>query len=126
MNLIMMCNYIKICTNRLLIALGCSRYYKIGNLFEWMEMISLQGETDFFEKRIKEYSISGVGVDRVNQTFALNSSFPPPLTSPHPHIHNSSSSIYMLHTTLFPVGTPIVPPHSHTFASKALRKHTQG
>ncbi len=63
MNLIMMCNYIKYCANQLLIALGCSRYYKIGNLFEWMKTISLQGKTNFFEKCVGEYSISGVGVD---------------------------------------------------------------
>ncbi len=41
MNSIMMCNYIKFCADQLLITLGCSRYYKIGNPFEWMEMISL-------------------------------------------------------------------------------------
>ncbi len=75
MNLIMMCNYIKFCANRLLIALGCSRYHKIGNPFEWMEVISLQGKTNFFKKRIGEYSISRVGVDRANQTFALDASF---------------------------------------------------
>jgi ribonucleotide reductase beta subunit family protein with ferritin-like domain len=75
MNLIMMCNYIKFCTNQLLIALGCSRCNKIGNPFEWMEMISHQGKTNFFEKHVREYSISGVGVDRANQTFALDASF---------------------------------------------------
>jgi ribonucleoside-diphosphate reductase subunit M2 len=75
MNLIMMCNYIKFCANQLLITLGCSRYYKIGNPFEWMETISLQGKTNFFEKCLGEYSISGVGVDRADQTFALNASF---------------------------------------------------
>jgi len=75
MNLIMMCNYIKFCTYQLLIALGCSRYYKIGNPFEWMEMISLQGKTNIFEKRASKYSISGVGLDKANQTFALDASF---------------------------------------------------
>jgi ribonucleoside-diphosphate reductase subunit M2 len=75
MNLIMMCNYIKFCTDRLLIALGCSRYYKMGNPFEWMEIISLQGKTNFFKKCIGKYSISGVGVDRADQTFAHNASF---------------------------------------------------
>jgi ribonucleotide reductase beta subunit family protein with ferritin-like domain len=75
MNSIMTCNYIKLCTDRLLIALGCSRYYKIGNPFEWMETISLQGKTNFFEKRISKYSVPGIGVDRADQTFALNASF---------------------------------------------------
>ncbi len=75
MNSLMMCNYIKFCMDQLLIALGCNRYYKIGNPFEWMETISLQGKTNFFEKCISKYSISKVGVDRTNQTFALDASF---------------------------------------------------
>ena len=75
MNSTMMCNYIKFCANRLLITLGCCRHYKTGNLFEWMEMISLQGKTNFFEKRVGEYSKSRVGVDRTNQTFDLDTSF---------------------------------------------------
>jgi hypothetical protein len=40
-----------------------------------MEMVSLQGKTKFFEKRIGEYSKSGVGVDSADQTFALDASF---------------------------------------------------
>jgi hypothetical protein len=40
-----------------------------------MEMISLQGKTNFFEKRIGEYSKSRVGVDKADQTFALDASF---------------------------------------------------
>jgi hypothetical protein len=40
-----------------------------------METISLQGKTNFSNKRVDEYSISGVGVDRANQTFALDASF---------------------------------------------------
>jgi ribonucleoside-diphosphate reductase subunit M2 len=43
MNSIMMCNYI-ICVDQLLIALGCSRYYKAGNPFEWMEAIDSKGK----------------------------------------------------------------------------------
>jgi ribonucleoside-diphosphate reductase subunit M2 len=50
MNSTMMCNYIKFCADRLLVALGCRRHYKTGNPFEWMEMISLQGKTNFFKK----------------------------------------------------------------------------
>ena len=71
----MMCDYIKFCADQLLIALGYQRHYKIGNLFEWMEMISLQGKTNFFKKRIGEYSKSGVGVDKADQIFALDASF---------------------------------------------------
>ena len=60
MNSALMTEYIKFCADRLLVALGCSRHYNIKNPFEWMEMISLQGKTNFFEKRVGEYQKSGV------------------------------------------------------------------
>jgi len=75
MNSTMMCNYIKFCADLLLLCLGCDRHFKIGNPFEWMETISLQGKTNFFEKRIGEYSKSGVGIDQADQTFAFDISF---------------------------------------------------
>ena len=75
MNSNMMCDYIKFCADRLLLSLGCDRHYRIGNPFEWMETISLQGKTNFFEKRVGEYFKSGVGVDRADQSFALDTSF---------------------------------------------------
>ena len=75
MNSRVMCNYIKFCADRLLLSLGCNRHYRIGNPFEWMETISLQGKTNFFDKRVGEYSKSGVGVDRADQSFALDASF---------------------------------------------------
>ena len=75
MNSSMMCDYIKFCADRLLLGLGCDRHYQVDNLFKWMETISLQGKTNFFEKRVGEYSKSGVGLDRVDQSFALDASF---------------------------------------------------
>ena len=75
MNSTMMCNYIKFCADRLLLALGYQKHYYITNPFEWMETISLQGKTNFFEKRVSEYSKSRVGVDPIDQVFSLNSSF---------------------------------------------------
>jgi len=59
---------------------GCSsasvaRHFKIGKPFEWMETVSLQGKTNFFETRVGEYSKSGVGIDRTDQSFALDASF---------------------------------------------------
>ena len=75
MNSTMMCDYIKFCADRLLLALNCNRHYNTNNPFEWMEMISLQGKTNFFEKRVGEYSKSRVGVDCIDQTFCLDSSF---------------------------------------------------
>ena len=75
MNSGMMCNYIRFCADRLLLSLGCGRHYKTGNPSEWMETISLQGKTNFFEKRVGEYSKSGVGIDWADQSFALDASF---------------------------------------------------
>jgi ribonucleoside-diphosphate reductase subunit M2 len=75
MNSATMCDYIKFCADRLLLSLGCNRQYKVGNPFEWMETISLQGRTNFFEKHVGEYFKSGVGVDRADQSFALDASF---------------------------------------------------
>ncbi len=75
MNSGIMCNCIRFCTGQLLLSLGCGRHYKIGNPFEWMETISLQGKTNFSEKRVGEYSKSGVGIDRAYQSFALDASF---------------------------------------------------
>ncbi len=75
MNSAMICNYIKFCTDQLLTALGCCRHYKRGNRFEWIEMISIQGKTNFFKKCVGEYSMSGVGVNSADQTFTLDASF---------------------------------------------------
>jgi ribonucleoside-diphosphate reductase subunit M2 len=75
MNSTMMCNYIKFCADQLLLCLCCNQHFKIENPFEWMEMISLQGKTNFFEKCVREYSKSGVGVDRADQSFTLDASF---------------------------------------------------
>jgi len=55
MNCGLMAEYIKFVADRLLRSLGCSEVYGADNPFEWMEMISLQGKTNFFEKRVSEY-----------------------------------------------------------------------
>jgi ribonucleotide reductase beta subunit family protein with ferritin-like domain len=49
MNSAMMCNYIKFCTDQILITLRYQCHYKVGNPFEWMEAISLQGKANFFK-----------------------------------------------------------------------------
>jgi ribonucleotide reductase beta subunit family protein with ferritin-like domain len=51
MNATEMSTYIKFCADRLLVALGSAKLYNVTNPFEWMEMISLQGKTNFFEKK---------------------------------------------------------------------------
>lgn len=60
MNSGLMSQYIKFCADRLLYSLGVAKYYRVENPFEWMEMISLQGKTNFFEKRVGEYQKAGV------------------------------------------------------------------
>lgn len=75
MNSGLMCEYIEFCADRLLRALGCDKHYGATNPFEWMEMISLQGKTNFFEKRVGEYSKSGVGVSQDDQVFSLDADF---------------------------------------------------
>ena len=49
--------------DRLLLALGAPRLYNVSNPFDWMEMISLEGRTNFFEKRVGEYALANVGGD---------------------------------------------------------------
>lgn len=75
MNSTLMRDYIEFCADRLLVALGCSKHYNAVNPFEWMEMISLQGKTNFFEKRVSEYGKSGVGNTREEQVFSLDADF---------------------------------------------------
>ena len=61
MNSSSMKKYIEFCADRLLFELGCSKHYKTSNPFEFMNMISLEGKTNFFEKKVSEYAKSGVG-----------------------------------------------------------------
>lgn len=70
-----MITYVKFCADRLLQALGCSKLYGVANPFDWMNMISLEGKSNFFEKRVGEYSKAGVGVPAVEQVFALDAEF---------------------------------------------------
>lgn len=68
MNSKLMCDYIEFCADRLLISLGIDKVYNTRNPFEWMELISLQGKTNFFEKRVGEYAKSNVGVTNGDTT----------------------------------------------------------
>ncbi|MEQ6167067.1 MULTISPECIES: ribonucleoside-diphosphate reductase small subunit [unclassified Ekhidna] len=60
MNSDLMCQYIEFVADRLLDELGCDKVYNSTNPFDFMEMISLQGKTNFFEKRVGEYQKAGV------------------------------------------------------------------
>jgi len=58
MNSNMMTEYIQFIADRLLVDLGYSKYWKAKNPFPWMELISLDNKTNFFEKRVSEYSLA--------------------------------------------------------------------
>jgi ribonucleotide reductase beta subunit family protein with ferritin-like domain len=55
-----MTQYIECVADRLIVALGANKKYQSKNPFDWMEMISLQGKTNFFERRVSEYQKAGV------------------------------------------------------------------
>jgi ribonucleotide reductase beta subunit family protein with ferritin-like domain len=52
--------YIEFVADRLLMSLGNEKVYKTANPFPWMDMISIQGKTNFFEKRVGDYQKAGV------------------------------------------------------------------
>eukprot|EP00747_Dinoflagellata_sp_TGD_P139439 gnl/TRDRNA2_/TRDRNA2_175892_c0_seq43.p1 gnl/TRDRNA2_/TRDRNA2_175892_c0~~gnl/TRDRNA2_/TRDRNA2_175892_c0_seq43.p1 ORF type:complete len:350 (-),score=88.50 gnl/TRDRNA2_/TRDRNA2_175892_c0_seq43:157-1206(-) len=80
MNSELMTRYIEFVADRLLTALGHSKLFNVSNPFDWMELISLQGKTNFFEKRVGEYQKAGVmtpaaGQDDNTKGFALDVDF---------------------------------------------------
>jgi ribonucleoside-diphosphate reductase beta chain len=75
MNADLMSQYIEFVADRLLISLGLQKHYKAQNPFDWMELISLQGKTNFFEKRVADYQKSGVMANREDQVFTLEADF---------------------------------------------------
>lgn len=60
MNSDLMCQYIEFVADRLLSELGCNKVWNSTNPFDFMDMISLQGKTNFFEKRVGDYQKAGV------------------------------------------------------------------
>jgi ribonucleoside-diphosphate reductase beta chain len=75
MNSDLMCQYIEFVADRLLLALGCTKIYNANNPFDFMELISLQGKTNFFEKRVAEYQKSGVMSKAEDNIFSLDEDF---------------------------------------------------
>jgi len=75
MNALLMCQYIEFVADRLLESLGNPKVYNVENPFPWMELISLQGKTNFFEKRVGDYQKSGVMADKDKQVFSLDEDF---------------------------------------------------
>ena len=75
MNAKLMNQYIEFCADRLLLALGYDKHYNSTNPFDFMDMISLQGKTNFFEKRVAEYQKAGVMSEKGRSEFSLNEDF---------------------------------------------------
>ena len=76
MNAKLMSQYIEFVADRWLVELGYDRVYNTTNPFDFMEMISLQGKTNFFEKRVGDYQKSGVlSTEAKNQAFSLDEDF---------------------------------------------------
>ena len=75
----MMSQYIRFVADRLLLQLGYDKLYNVANPFSWMEMISMEGKTNFFEKRVGEYQKSGVKdgatLGSVQQRFSVDEDF---------------------------------------------------
>jgi ribonucleoside-diphosphate reductase beta chain len=70
-----MCQYIEFVADRLLVSLGCPKAYNASNPFDFMELISLQNKTNFFEKRVAEYQKSGVMSKKEDNAFSLDEDF---------------------------------------------------
>jgi ribonucleoside-diphosphate reductase beta chain len=75
MNADLMSQYIEFVADRLLMELGHDKVYNATNPFDFMDMINLQGKTNFFEKRVGEYQKAGVKSGTDNQTFSLDADF---------------------------------------------------
>ena len=60
MNAKLMTQYLEFVTDRLLDQFGCEKEFNVSNPFDFMDMINLQGKTNFFEKRVSEYQKAGV------------------------------------------------------------------
>ena len=115
MNSTMMCNYIKFCADRLLLCLGCNRHFKIGNPFEWMETISLQGKKT--SSRNVSESTPNRALVLTGPTKSLPSTqvFDPPLYFISHHL----PACYMLHIFVL-VGTHTFP---HLLYPEALQRN---
>ena len=75
MNAKLMQQYIEFVADRLLSELNCDKIYNSENPFDFMEMISLQGKTNFFEKRVAEYQKAGVASGSESQVFKMDEDF---------------------------------------------------
>ena len=65
--------YIEFVADRLLVQLGCDKFYNTSNPFDFMEAISVEGKTNFFEKRVAEYALANK--DKQQCAFSFDDEF---------------------------------------------------
>jgi ribonucleoside-diphosphate reductase beta chain len=75
MNADLMCQYIEFVADRLLAALGVPKIYHAANPFDFMDMISIPGKTNFFERRVSDYQKSGVMALKEDSAFTTTEEF---------------------------------------------------
>ena len=73
MNSVLMSQYIEFCADRLLLQLGYDKKYNVNCPFDFMEQISIEGKTNFFEKRVGEYALANK--DKDDNVFELDTDF---------------------------------------------------
>lgn len=75
MNCNLMCQYIEFVADRLLTELGCEKIYNVTNPFDFMTIISTEGKTNFFEKKVGEYQKVGVTGNGEDNVFTTDADF---------------------------------------------------
>lgn len=70
-----MTQYIQFVADRLAVQFGISKSWKVANPFDFMELISLEGKTNFFEKKVSEYSKPGVGMNIADMSVRFDDEF---------------------------------------------------
>ena len=75
MNKKLMTQYIKFVADVLLVQLGYEKKWNVSNPFDWMDIISIDGKTNFFEKRVGEYSKCRIGNSKDEDSFNLFDDF---------------------------------------------------
>ncbi len=75
MNANVMSQYIEFVADYWLVKLGCSKVYNAINPFDWMDLISMEGKTNFFEKRVSEYQKPGIVGNKEERVFTTEVDF---------------------------------------------------
>ena len=67
--------YVKYCADHLLQRIGIKKLYNANNPYPWMDMISIDSKSNFFEKRVAEYSLATVGNNAEDNSFSMDGDF---------------------------------------------------